>query len=98
MRKMTMVLAVLLALGMAAPVAAQVVDWNAPVIYGPGLSWDPNYFGPQKPATTPADKAYHETSEPGKHIAPEAPRPVFGAGEAPVLVSCDLMQEMHMGL
>ena len=91
-KRTKLLLGALLALGLAAPAAAQVVEYDA------GLRWDPNYFGPQKQSTVPADKGYHEASEPGAHIAADAPRPVYKAGEATAKVPCELMAEMHVGV
>lgn len=89
MKTKRMILAALLALGMAAPAGAQVVD------YGDGIKWDFGALQRAKPATGPVDKAYHETSEPGKHIPPEAPRPVYGPGEKPAEPGHELSPRMH---
>ncbi len=86
---MTLLLGALLAVGLAAPAAAEVVD------YGDGIRWDFGALQRAKPATGPADKAYHETSEPGKHIPPEAPRPVYKEGEQPAPTGHELDQRMH---
>ncbi len=89
MKKTRIMLAAVLALGLAAPAAAQVVD------YGDGIRWDFTPLQRQKSPTGPPDKAYHETSEPGKHIPPEAPRPVYKEGEQPAPTGHELDQRMH---
>ncbi len=95
MKKLAMLLGVLLALGLAAPAVAEVVD------YGQGTKWDHTPLIPMHPIPGPADKEYHRASEPGTHIPEKAPPAAFAPserGQAPAGPGHEFDPKMHQGL